>query len=144
MRALLSAATLALAGLASAATYEVHVYNYDFSLNLKGLPVVDAVINIGDTVRWTLQEGHHTVTTTPNQSESFDGQLVPDTPTFEHTFTHEGVFLYRCRPHSLLNADGTVTGMQGTITVEPVPEPATLATLGLGGLLLVRRKKRTR
>jgi len=52
------------------AQFIVHVYDFDFSLNPKGQPVVDPVINVGDTVRWVWDEGFHSTSAASGQSLS--------------------------------------------------------------------------
>ena len=37
--------------------------------------------------------------------------------TYEHMFTHAGVFNYYCFPHGRDNGDGTAHGMAGSVTV---------------------------
>ncbi|MBA3725175.1 MAG: PEP-CTERM sorting domain-containing protein [Armatimonadetes bacterium] len=58
----------------------------------------------------------------------------------EHTFTNVGTWWYFCMLHGFDNGDGTAGGMSGTVTV--VPEPATIATLGMGTLILLRRRRK--
>jgi spore coat protein A len=104
---------------AHAGTLDVYVYSFDFSVNPEGQPVVDAVITVGDTVRWVRQEGDHTTTSVAGIVESWDGPLSSSSPTFSHTFTHTGTFSYYCKPHGFDNGNQTAGGMSGTITVLP-------------------------
>jgi len=100
------------------ATQNVHVFNFDFSTNPSGMPIMDAVINVGDTVHWTWDSGLHSVTSVAGSIESFNsGNLSAPGPTFDHTFTHAGVFTYYCDIHGFDIGDGTAGGMFGTITV---------------------------
>ena len=114
-----AAALLAFALPARAETLDVYVYSFEFSVNPEGQPVVDAVITVGDTVRWVQQEGNHTTTSVAGIVESWDGPLSSTSPTFSHTFTHTGTFWYYCQPHGFDNGDQTAGGMSGTITVLP-------------------------
>jgi hypothetical protein len=41
----------------------------------------------------------------------------------------------------LYDSAGTTGTVLGTETIQVIPEPATIALLGLGGLLLMRRRK---
>ena len=43
-------------------TIDVYVFNFDFSMNPPGQPIVDPVITVGDTVRWVHAGGNHTTT----------------------------------------------------------------------------------
>lgn len=104
---------------AHADVVDLFVYNFEFSLNPPGLPVIDAVITVGDTVRWQRVEGNHTTTSVAGVLEQWDGVLDSTSPTFEHTFTHAGLFWYYCRPHGFDNGDQTAGGMSGTILVLP-------------------------
>ena len=110
---------LPLAGLARADVVDVYVYSFDFSLNPTGQPVVDAVITVGDTVRWVWLEGNHTTTSVLGIAEQWNAEIDSSHPTFSHTFTTLGVFHYYCLPHGFDNGDQTAGGMAGTITVLP-------------------------
>src|SRR5882724_10428529 len=63
----------------------VHVYDFDFSLNPKAQPVLDPVINIGDTVRWVWDEGSHSTTSATGQSLSWNSG--DHSPEFHFDFT---------------------------------------------------------
>ncbi|MGI8923131.1 MAG: cupredoxin domain-containing protein [Fimbriimonadales bacterium] len=142
--ALLSGAAT-LIGLASASASAdiiiIHIFNFDFSLNPIGEPIEDAVIDVGDTIRWILDEGVHTATSVSGIPEVFDsGFMTKPGQTFEHTFTNVGTWWYYCVPHGNDNGNGTASGMAGTVTV--VPEPSTFAALAVGGLLLLKRRNK--
>jgi plastocyanin len=99
-------------------TQTVHVFNFDFSTNPIGMPIMDATVNLGDTVRWQWDSGVHSVTSVAGSAEQFDsGNMSAPGPTFQWTFTHAGVFNYFCDLHGFDNGDGTAGGMSGTITV---------------------------
>lgn len=72
------------------------------------------MIEPGDTVRWTGMAGHSTALIaklSPNGVMEWDS---PVGSNFENTFTDEGIYIYKCKPHSSL-------GMAGAVIVgEPV------------------------
>ncbi len=126
---------------AVAATVNVYVYDFSFSINLPGQPVEDAVINLGDTIQWVwLAEMHNTVSCV-GQLESWESDIFMPGDRFVYTFTHEGVFTYYCAPHGSDNGDGTASGMAATITVLPIPGPSGVLALALGGSLALRRRR---
>lgn len=102
-----------------AAVVEVFVFNNEFSVNPPGQPVADAVISVGDTVRWVWVQGNHTTTSVAGSPEQWDAQINSSNQVFEHTFTQDGVWWYYCIPHGFDNNDGTAGGMAGTVTVLP-------------------------
>lgn len=118
-RGLLSAGMLLLAsGAAAADTVVVYVYSNDFSLNPRGEPVVDAVIRVGDTIRWLWDGGFHDTLSVEGSAETWASPATAELGfTFDHTFTHVGEFSYYCSIHGYDNFDGTAGGMAGTITV---------------------------
>ncbi len=92
---------------------EVDVRNFEF--------VEDTVfIDVGETVRWTLTEGDHTVTADPalandpasvelpQGASTFDSGLMSAGETFEHTFDVAGTYKYFCQPHELIGMVGWV------------------------------------
>jgi spore coat protein A len=97
----------------------LYTYSFDFSVYAPPGPVVDAVITVGDTVRWVRLEGNHTTTSVAGSVEQWDAPLNGTTPTFDHQFTHVGTFWFYCKPHGTDNGDGTASGMSGTVTVLP-------------------------
>jgi len=131
-----------------ATTIVVHVFDFDFSTNPPGQPIVDPTIHLGDTIRWVGDEGFHTATSAAGQLESWDSDFLGPGDVFEHTFTHLGIFNYYCLPHGADLGGGHVEGMAGSITVVPitgVPDASsTLPLLGaaLGGLTWLGRRRR--
>lgn len=139
--AAVAAATLVLASGAGAATVDVFVFNFDFSVNMPGQAVEDAVINVGDTVRWVWLTGIHSTTSVAGSSETWNSFLLLPPDTFEHTFMTPGVFAYYCSIHATDNGDGTFSGMGGYVTVL-VPAPGGAALAGAVGLAGLRRRRR--
>jgi spore coat protein A len=120
MLRLILSALLAIAVVQSgvrAATIDVYVYNTEFSINLPGQPIADAVVNVGDTVRWVWIQGNHTTTSVAGSTEVWDAPINSSSQTFSRIFNTSGVYWYYCIPHGLDNGDGTASGMAGTITV---------------------------
>jgi plastocyanin len=133
---------LAWAGSAGAALITVHVFDSEFSVNPSGDPLVDPVINLGDTVEWVWDDALllHSTTSVTGSTESWDSGLHSTGFTFEHTFTQQGTFAYFCTLHGIDIGGGTALGMAGIITV--VPEPTSLALVAIGGLALSTRRMR--
>jgi plastocyanin len=116
-------------------TITVHIFNNDFSINPKGQPIADAIINVGDTIHWVWDDPDPS----PHNTRSVTGSLeswnsgAPTFPpaSFDHTFNNAGVFTYYSTPDGTDNGDGTASGMTGTITVssptttptQPTPSP---------------------
>jgi spore coat protein A len=117
--ALSAVAVAVLGSVGSAQIHDVYVYSFDFSVNPPGQPVVDAVITVGETVRWIWVEGNHTTTAVAGIPEQWDATLGSGNPSFVHTFTNLGTFWYYCQPHGFDNGDQTAGGMSGTVTVLP-------------------------
>src|SRR4051812_10121893 len=73
------------------ATVTVHIFNYDFSANVKGQPIVDPTINVGDTIHWVWDEGSHSTTSVAGIAEQWDSGVSSTVGhTFDHTFTNVG------------------------------------------------------
>lgn len=134
-RVLLSAAGLATAAAAHSALFIVDVMHDDFN--------PDPTIVIGDTVRWVWMSDLHTTTSVAGSAEVWNSGIRSVGSTFDYTFSQEGAFNYYCQVHGFDNGNGTAGGMSGTVTVQAVPEPATMAALGSAlAALAVRRRWR--
>jgi hypothetical protein len=117
---------------ARADTVIVNVFSFDYSTGLPDDPIMDPVINVGDTVRWEFLSPFHSTTSVSGIAEQWDSGLIFSTPAFyEHTFTQVGSFEYYCIPHGGDNGDGTASGMAGVITVVPAPGAGAVALVGL-------------
>ena len=103
---------------AVANTVTVHVFNFNFSINPKGQTIVDPTINVGDTIHWVWDEGTHSTTSVSGSVETWDSTILGAGSTFDHTFTHAGVFVFYCKVHGADNGNGTASGMSGTVTVD--------------------------
>jgi len=136
-----AAALCAGADARGATTVNVRVYNFNFSANPAGQPVLDPTIFVGDTIRWVFEQGTHTTTSVQGIPEQWHSFFQPVGGTFEHTFTHVGTWHYFCVPHGSDNGDGTASGMAGTITVVPVPAPAAGGVLALLGVRVLGRTR---
>jgi hypothetical protein len=101
---------------ARAATTTVHVFGFDFSVNPKGQPIVDPVIDVGDTIHWVWDTGGHNVKSVARSVETFDTPIRNAGFTFDHTFTKAARTVYYCVPHATDLGDGTAVGMWGAIT----------------------------
>jgi plastocyanin len=119
-------------------TTVVRVFNFDYSAAPAGEPALDPTIDVGDTVLWQWTGGFHNVLAVTGSAEPFNSGAPGVGLTYSYTFTIPGIYTYYCTVHGSDNGDGTANGMVGTITV--VPEPASVASLGLMGLLLGRRR----
>lgn len=128
-------------GSAQAETVDVFVFDFDFSIYPPELPPTDAVIRLGDTVRWVWLDDHHNTVACAGQIEVWQSDLFETGDVFEHTFTNPGVFWYYCAPHGIDNGDGTAEGMAGTITVVPGVGPGVSWCVGAVGALARRRRR---
>lgn len=77
----------------------------------------NAMISVGQTVRWTNHDGPHTVTSNPGTQscsptslEAFDSGLMNNGAVFDHTFNTPGSFAYHCEVHGC-SMSGVVTVM---------------------------------
>lgn len=125
--------------------WDVNVFNFDFSVNPIGQPIVDPTIELGDTVRWTLIQSpggaFHDITSVIGIPEEFTSRRMTDIgQTFEHTFTHLGSWWYYCSPHGFDRGDGTAGGMAGVIHV--VPGPGVCATALAAGMAIGMKRRR--
>ncbi len=97
----------------------VYVFNFEFSVNPEGGPIVDAYVTAGDTVRWAWQSGNHTTTSVSGSTETWNASITQSSPVFQRVFNTVGKYTYYCIPHGVDNGNGTASGMAGTITVRP-------------------------
>ncbi|MEP6793367.1 MAG: DNRLRE domain-containing protein, partial [Saprospiraceae bacterium] len=100
-----------------ATVINIYVYNTEFSINMPGGQVVQAVITQGDSIRWLWVQGGHTTTAVVGSPEQWNQPINSNNTTYTRQFNNVGVFWYYCIPHGSDNGDGTASGMSGTITV---------------------------
>lgn len=140
--AVLAAGSLAISATSQAAIVDVNVFDFDFSINAPGQTVVDAVIGVGDTVRWVFLADFHTTTSVVGSSEDWDSGMLMSGDMFSYSFSQAGTYTYYCQFHGFDNGNGTAGGMAGTVTVNPVPEPASVIALAAGVGVLAQRRRR--
>lgn len=76
-------------------------------------------ITVGNTVRWTREEGTHNVTADDNSFTS--GAVSSSWDTFEQTFDTPGTYPYHCDQHFLFGMAGTIVVVAGP---DPTPSPS--------------------
>jgi plastocyanin len=108
----------------SAETFDVSILNFRFIPN-------DLTIEVGDTVRWTNNQGFHDVVADDNSFSS--GAASSAAFVFERTFNSVEEILYYCSVHSQPGRD-IDDNMNGKITViEGVAEPTFEINQGISG-----------
>jgi plastocyanin len=107
-------------------TFDVSVSNFQFT-------PANITIDLGDTVRWTVVNGLHTVISDTN-AWAPSGTLGPGN-TFSVTFNTLGLFPYYCQFHG--GPGGS--GMSGTVNVVPEPQTPALLLLAFAASLLATR-----
>jgi plastocyanin len=128
--AVIPATLLALGATAApAAAADVSIANFAFDPST-------VTINQGDSVTWTWDgpDTNHSVTSDPNQADSFDSDpgRTPSSAdhlpgsTFAHTFNTSGTFTYICKVHSFMTGKVVVNGPGG----EPPPDTTAPAITG--------------
>lgn len=138
---LIAGGLLAIAASANSVIVTVFVLEMDFSTSMS--QIIDPTIQVGDTIRWDWQSPLHSTTSVAGSAESWNSGLQNPPFTFDHTFNTVGVFQYYCQAHGFDNGNGTAGGMAGTVTVNPVPEPATLLAFAAAGAIgLVSKRRR--
>ncbi|MDO8616591.1 MAG: hypothetical protein Q7T33_12790 [Dehalococcoidia bacterium] len=98
--------------------------------------VCETTVTVGDTVKWEVGNGFHTVTqcdasfATCPPAGGFDSGNLTTGQDFEHTFDTPGTIPYRCNQHpTQMRGRITVVAAQATAT----PTPAATATPGASG-----------
>ena len=117
----------------------INTFDFDFSINRPGEPIMDAVVEPGTTVIWVLWDDFHNTVACVGQAEYWDSPVMSTIDAYEYVFTVPGVYNYYCSPHGSDNGDGTATGMTGTVTVLPAPS-ATVA-LAMAAVAGCRRRR---
>jgi plastocyanin len=109
---------LLLAGPAGAATHEVVIRNFAFE-------PPELTIQAGDSVRWTVASGRHSVTA---KDRAFDSDGLETGLSFERRFAEPGVFPYFCTPHDFMRA---------TVTVVPGPSYRSVTLVAVAAAVLL-------
>ena len=77
-------------------------------------------INVGDTVRWTNNEGSAIFHTSTADNGTWDSKVLANGQSFSFTFTVAGTFAYHCAVHPSMRGSVTVVG---SATPAPTPPP---------------------
>src|SRR4051794_33664270 len=130
--ALISAAAIGAFGLAAAPAVAADVSIKNFAFDPAAVTIAQ-----GDTVTWHWDgpDTNHSVTSDPNQPDSFDSDpgRTPTSAdhlpgsTFDHTFNTPGTFTYICKVHSFMTGKVIVNEPGGG----PPPDTAAPAISGL-------------
>src|SRR5213080_27318 len=123
MRRFVLAVVIALGASATPALgADVKIQNFSFMPS-------SITIGQGDSVTWTWAgpDTNHSVTSNPNQVDSWDSDPGrtpssldhPPGSTFSHTFNTPGTFTYFCKVHSFMTGKVIVNGPGGPDTTPP-------------------------
>lgn len=88
----------------------INVMAETIDVTVTGISFQPKIIAIqpGDTVRWSGMTGHSTALVaelSPDEGMEWDAPVGSD---FENTFTEEGIYIYKCKPHSNLGMAGAI------------------------------------
>src|SRR3954469_7640418 len=142
--ALATSAILFAIGAAPAQAADVHISNFSFSPT----PITIAQ---GDTVtwHWAGPDTNHSVTSDPNQADSFDSDpgRTPTSAdhlpgsTFDHTFNTPGTFTYICKVHTSMHGKVIVNAPGGEPPADTIA-PAITSAKATGGRKCGRKAKK--
>ena len=94
---------------------------HEITVNATSYTPNDIDVCPGDTVRWVCSSGSHNVNGTQqqyaNNPESFGNSVMAGPWTYEHVFTINGIYDYRCDIHFAI-------GMSGVINVVGAGDPS--------------------
>ena len=82
-------------------------------------------INVGDTVRWTNNEGSAIFHTSTADNGTWDSKVLANGQSFSFTFTVAGTFAYHCAVHPSMRGSVTVVGPATPAPTPPPPPPPT-------------------
>jgi len=109
-------ALLSLAVLCSIVVYST---NHQVTVDNNFFSPQNLTVNVGDTVTWTNNSGHHNVNgstaTFPGNPAGFFSGPADMSWVFQHVFTLVGTYNYQCDPHAPSMA-GTITVVPATVT----------------------------
>ena len=115
-------------------TTAIEVGNYYFCDQSFGGGVCEKAVIAGDTVKWGVQAGSHTVTqcndtfTACPPAGGFDSGFLNAGQAFSHTFNTPGAFAYRCNVHpSQMRGRITVASAPATPSATPAASPTATA-----------------
>ncbi|MFO0753949.1 MAG: S-layer homology domain-containing protein [Thermodesulfovibrionales bacterium] len=113
---------LLMSAVSRAATVDVSMQDFSFSPQ-------SITVSVGDTVRWTNNQGTHTATSGTNCSPdgTWDSGILAQSQSFSRTFTEAGTFPYFCSLHC-------GSGMTGTVVVNAAPPASALLTVAKAGV----------
>ncbi len=103
-----------------------------FGVSMTGIKFVPPAltVHVGDTVKWTNNDGPIPHTVTATSGASFDSGVFSGGETYSRTFSSEGLVSYRCNVHPTMTgtvdvvaAATTTTGPGTATTVVGVPGP---------------------
>jgi len=80
-------------------------------------------INVGDTVRWTNNEGSAIFHTSTADNGTWDSKVLANGQSFSFTFTVAGTFAYHCAVHPSMRGSVTVVGPATPAPTPPPPPP---------------------
>lgn len=128
---------------AYAKTVTVYIYNFNFTTDQTLQRVITPVIKVGDKIHWVNVNGFHCTNSCTGLQESWASGSMGNGATFDHTFTHAGVYNYYCCIHGSDNGNGTYTGMGGRIIViKPIfIKPSHFGMIGAAGFALTQAKE---
>ncbi len=93
---------------------EVRMLGFEFVPGVK-------TIHVGDNVTWANDDPtFHTVTFEDPYASTYSEREVQPGNSTQITFNEVGTFSYYCRPHASQLADGSWSGMTGTVVVMPL------------------------